>query len=103
MTSAHSWRATYPTRRSRDAKAGHHKVSFDSIKLAVSAGADQYDDYFETGRRKRNVIDYTRAQVATDTETEEIVEKAREFYEFVEGWISSKFPNLHRQQGRSAQ
>ena len=78
------------------AKAGHHKVSFDSIKLAVGAGADKYADYFETCRRKRNVIDYTRAQVATDTETEEIVEKAREFYEFVERWISSKFPNLKR-------
>jgi hypothetical protein len=78
------------------AKTGHHKVSFDSIKLAVGAAAEKYADYFETCRRKRNVIDYTRAQVATDTETEEIVEKAREFYEFVEGWISSKFPNLKR-------
>ena len=78
------------------AKAGHHKVSFDSIKLAVGAGADKYADYFETCRRKRNVIDYTRAQVATDTETEEIVEKATEFYEFVEAWIDSKFANLKR-------
>ena len=78
------------------AKTGHHKISFDSIKLAVGAGADKYADYFETCRRKRNVIDYTRAQVATDTETEEIVEKAAEFYEFVEAWIDSKFANLKR-------
>ena len=78
------------------AKTGHHKVSFDSIKLAVCAGADKYADYFETCRRKRNVIDYKRAQVATDTETEEIVEKATEFYEFVEAWIDSKFANLKR-------
>jgi len=76
------------------AKTGHHKVSFDSIKLAVGAAAEKYADYFETCRRKRNVIDYTRAQVATDTETEEIVEKAAEFYEFVEAWIDSKFANL---------
>jgi hypothetical protein len=78
------------------AKTGHHKISFDSLKLAVGAGADKYADYFETCRRKRNVIDYTRAQVATDTETREIVEKAAEFYQFVEGWISSKFRNLKR-------
>ena len=78
------------------AKTGHHKVSFDSIKLAVGAGADKYADHFETCRRKRNVIDYTRAQVATDTETEEIVEKAAEFHEFVETWIDSKFANLTR-------
>lgn len=78
------------------AKTGHHKISFDSIKLALGAGADKYADYFETCRRKRNVIDYTRSDVATDTEAEEILAKATEFYEFVEAWIASKFPNLKR-------
>jgi hypothetical protein len=78
------------------AKTGHHKVSFDSIKLALGAGADKYADYFETCRRKRNVIDYTRSHVATDTEAKEILKKATEFYEFVEAWIGSKFENLRR-------
>jgi hypothetical protein len=36
------------------------------------------DDLFETCRRKRNVIDYTRSRVATDSEAGEIVNKARE-------------------------
>ena len=66
------------------------------LHTQYGAGADKYADYFEMCRRKRNVIDYTRAQVATDTETAEIVEKAAEFYEFVEAWIDSKFPNLKR-------
>jgi len=78
------------------AKIGHHKISFDSIKLALGSGADKYADYFETCRRKRNVIDYTRSHVATDTEAKEIQEKATEFYEGVEGWIDSKFPTLKR-------
>ena len=78
------------------AKTGHHKISFDSMKLALGAGADKYADYFETCRRKRNVIDYTRSHVATDTEAKEIVEKATEFYEFVEAWIDSKVPKLKR-------
>jgi len=78
------------------AKIGHHKVSFDSIKLALGAGANKYADYFETCRRKRNVIDYTRSHVATDTEAKEILEKATEFYEFVEAWIGSKFQALRR-------
>jgi len=78
------------------AKTGHHKISFDSIKLALGASADKYADYFETCRRKRNVIDYTRSLVATETETKEIVEKATEFYEFVEGWIDPKFPSSKR-------
>jgi hypothetical protein len=32
--------------------------------------------------------------VATDSEADEIVNKAQEFYELVEGWIKSKFPAL---------
>lgn len=78
------------------AKTGHHKISFDSIKLALGAGADKYADYFERCRRKRNVIDYTRSHVATDTEAKELLKKATEFYEVVEGWIDSKFPDLKR-------
>jgi len=78
------------------AKTGHHKISFDSMKLALGAGADKYADYFETCRRKRNVIDYTRSHVATDTEAKEILEKATEFYDVVEAWIDAKFPSLKR-------
>lgn len=78
------------------AKTGHHKISFDSIKFALGSGASKYADYFETCRRKRNVIDYTRSHVATDTEAKEILAKATEFYEVVETWIDSKFPSLKR-------
>src|SRR6266852_977966 len=62
------------------AKTGHHKISFDSIVVALGAGSDQYADYFETCRRKRNAIDYTRSHVATDTAADEILEKATEFH-----------------------
>ena len=69
-------------------------MTFDSASLALGSGASRYADYFETCRRKRNVIDYTRSHVATETEAQEIVEKSREFSDFVEAWIDSKFPNL---------
>src|SRR5262245_17986752 len=78
------------------AKTGHHKITFYSANLALGSGADKYTDYFETCRRKRNVIDYTRSHVATDTEADEIVEKGIEFAEFVETWIAAKFPLLKR-------
>lgn len=78
------------------AKTGHHKITFYSATLALGADAVKYGDYFETCRRKRNVIDYTRSHVATETEANEIVEKATEFREFVDAWIDSKFPNLKR-------
>jgi hypothetical protein len=76
------------------AKTGHHKVTVEAITLAVGASGSAYADYFETCRRKRNVIDYTRSHVATDSEADEIVSKAREFYDVVEAWIGSKFPHL---------
>ena len=78
------------------AKTGHHKITFYGANLALGPGASKYADYFETCRRKRNVIDYTRSHVATETEAKEIVEKAKEFYKFVEGWIDSKFHNVKR-------
>ena len=78
------------------AKTGHHKITFYSANLAVGAGGGKYADYFETCRRKRNVIDYTRSHVATETEAQEIVRKAAEFCEFIEAWIDSKFPNSRR-------
>jgi hypothetical protein len=78
------------------AKTGHHKITFNSATLALGSGAVKYEDYFETCRRKRNVIDYTRSHVATETEANEIVEKATEFGEFVEAWIHAKFPSLKR-------
>lgn len=76
------------------AKIGHHRISFDSAQLALGAGAAKYADYFETCRRKRNLIDYMRSHVATETETIEIIKKATEFCEFVEAWIDSSFPDL---------
>jgi len=78
------------------AKTGHHKVAFDAITLTLSASASKYVDYFERCRRKRNVIDYTRSHVATETEAQEILEKATEFHGFVEAWIDSKYSNLRR-------
>ena len=62
------------------AKTGHHKVTLEAITLAVGSAARAYADYFETCRRKRNVIDYTRSHVATDTEAGEILSQAREFH-----------------------
>ncbi len=77
-------------------KTGHHRISFESIRIVLGRGADTYADYFETCRRKRNKIDYTHSHVATETEAKEILAKAGEFYEFVEAWIATKHPPLKK-------
>lgn len=77
-------------------KVGHHRVSLDSTKLVLGKPADKYADYFETCRRKRNTIDYTFSNVATETEAKEIMVQANEFYSRIEDWISKNHPSLKK-------
>ncbi len=73
---------------------GHHRISLDVIRLAIGKAANPYSDYFDRCRRKRNVIDYDDAFVATETEASEILTKAKEFADVVERWIAKVHPSL---------
>ncbi len=75
---------------------GHHRVTLESIRLVLGKSADQYADYFETCRRKRNMIDYSHSQVATETQAEEALRKAQEFVQVVENWIAKTHPALKK-------
>jgi allantoicase len=77
-------------------KVGHHRVSLDSTKLVLGKTAHKYADYFETCRRKRNTIDYTFSNVATETEANEILIQASQFYGEVEDWIANNHPSLKK-------
>jgi allantoicase len=77
-------------------KVGHHRVSLESTKLVLGKTAHKYADYFETCRRKRNTIDYTFSNVATETEAKEILTEASEFYNQVEDWIAKNHPSLRK-------
>jgi uncharacterized protein (UPF0332 family) len=61
-------------------KVGHRRVSLESTKLVLGKPAHKYADYFETCRRKRNTIDYSFSNVATETEAKEILVQTAEFY-----------------------
>jgi uncharacterized protein (UPF0332 family) len=69
-------------------------VSLESTKLVLGKAAHKYADYFETCRRKRNTIDYTFSNVATETEAKEILVEAKRFYGEVEDWITKNHPSL---------
>jgi hypothetical protein len=62
------------------------------MTLALGPGAASYADYFDACRRKRNQLDYDVAQVATHTESQEMLKQANEFRTFVESWISKNYP-----------
>lgn len=68
------------------------QISFEVVKPAPGKAADPYSDYFDRCRRKRNVIDYDEAFVATETEAAEVLTKATEFAAVVERWIAKNLP-----------
>jgi hypothetical protein len=76
------------------ARSGHHKITFEAAAVAIGGEATALSDYFDTCRRKRNVIDYMTSSVATDTEADEIVEQANEFRSVVEKWVRHRHPSV---------
>jgi uncharacterized protein (UPF0332 family) len=77
-------------------QTGHHRLSLQSAELALGKTAQKYANYFDTCRRKRNQIDYTFSNVATETEATEIVLQAKEFYLHIEAWIAKNHPSLKK-------
>ena len=71
---------------------GHHQTTFEAARFVLGPPAQPLTDYFETCRRKRNVIDYDLSEVATELQAEELLEKAAEYQELVEVWIAKKHP-----------
>jgi len=77
-------------------KVGHHRVSLESMKLVLGKPAHEYADYFEICRRKRNTIDYTFSNVASEIEAQEILFQAVEFCGKVEDRIVKNYPLLKK-------
>jgi uncharacterized protein (UPF0332 family) len=78
----------------RVAGQGHHQVSFEAAELAVGASVSQLVSYFELCRRKRNTLDYDVANVVSNSEAAELLQKAQEFKNEVETWIAANHPNF---------
>jgi uncharacterized protein (UPF0332 family) len=74
--------------------SGHHQKSFEAVKATLRKMGEPLADYFETCRRKRNHIDYDASEVVTETEAEEIIEKAKKFQEMIEEWITRRYPSF---------
>jgi hypothetical protein len=67
---------------------GHHQTTFEAVRLVpLGPNSSNLADYFETCRRKRNVLDYDAANVISDAEAQELLQKAGEFRNMVENWI----------------
>jgi uncharacterized protein (UPF0332 family) len=66
------------------------------LELAMGPPITQLAKYFNTCRKKRNTVDYNLANVVTETELRELLQKAQEFRELVEAWIAKNQPPFAR-------
>jgi hypothetical protein len=73
---------------------GHHQTTFEAAAFALGSAATSYTVYFDTCRRKRNIVDYDAAHVVSETEADELVAKTHEFNQLVEDWIGQHHPHL---------
>ena len=76
------------------AKKGHHQVTYEAAELAIGSSVSKLTAYFETCRRKRNTLDYDAANVVSDTEAAELLQKAQELKQEAEAWIAKHHPRL---------
>ena len=74
---------------------GHHQTTFEAVKLVgLGKSSSRLADYFDTCRRKRNSLDYDTANVTSETEANELLQKAEEFQQRVDAWIKKNHPKL---------
>ena len=78
----------------RVAGLGHHQTTFEAVELAMGPSIAPLAAYFDTCRRKRNMVDYDMANVATETEVEELIRETENFRQIAETWIAANYPHL---------
>lgn len=83
--------------------SGHHHTTITALGLAMGPGLSKWIAYFDTCRRKRNILDYDMAQVISATEAAEILDKAHQFQQLVESWIAQNHPQFCPPQGPVSQ
>jgi hypothetical protein len=75
---------------------GAHQTSFEAAELSMGTDVSALTLYFETCRRKRNTLDYDVANIISDGEATEILQKVKEFRQVVEAWIAENHPQYIR-------
>lgn len=64
-------------------KVGHHKITFDAAEEILGEDAADLIAFFDICRRKRNKVDYDLADVVSETEVRDLLEKVSQFKDLV--------------------
>jgi len=78
----------------RTSGKGHHWVTFRVLSEVMGTDVRSRADYFDSCRSKRNVADYDRAGVISETEVEAIIEQVRAFRGEVVEWLERNHSDL---------
>ncbi len=73
--------------RTKPSKGGHHWISFAVLPDIMGESVNEYADYFNTCRVKRNTSDYTSVGEVSHGEAEELIAEVIKFREIVQNWI----------------
>ena len=73
---------------------GHHWATFSALPEVMGPQTQARADYLDSCRSKRNVTDYDRIGLISDTEVEEIIAEAQAFQEDLMIWLRENHPLL---------
>ncbi len=71
-----------------------HKNTFEFMQIAIDEPLRETISYFDRVRKKRHQIVYNETGLATEAEVKFLIEKAKEFIEYVDGKISGESHNV---------
>lgn len=66
------------------AKTGHHRMAFEAASTLLGRKANEFHDYFDLCRRKRNKVDYDVADIVSEKEVDELLSMTLRFKKFIE-------------------
>lgn len=67
---------------------GHHYFTFEALRGILGRRYEPLMDYFQACRDKRNISDYDRAGIVTETEVMSLLREAKKFNKLVRGYVS---------------
>jgi len=78
----------------RSVGIGHHWTTIQVLPETMGPQAQARADYLDNCRTRRNVADYDRAGVISDTEAPELLVEAKAFRAEVLEWLRANHPSL---------
>ncbi|HAK94193.1 MAG TPA: hypothetical protein DCM87_04120 [Planctomycetes bacterium] len=78
----------------RPERSLNHYRTIAALPLILGASRTPDAEYLETCRRKRNIVEYDRVGIVSQSETEELIAFVAGFLEEVTRWLRTHHPDL---------